>query len=32
LLAAKGLQVVADATDVIDGWGYWHLLLRTPMP
>jgi SAM-dependent methyltransferase len=31
-LAAGRLAIVADATDVLDGWGYWHLLLRTPMP
>ena len=31
-LAAARLEVVADATDVLDDWGYWHLLLRTPMP
>jgi SAM-dependent methyltransferase len=31
-LAAQRLELVADATDTLDGWGYWHLLLRTPMP
>ena len=31
-LAGQRLEVVADATDVLDGWGYWHLLLRTAMP
>jgi SAM-dependent methyltransferase len=31
-LAAQRLEIVADATDTMDGWGYWHLLLRTPMP
>lgn len=30
-LAAQRLAIVADATDVLDGWGYWHLLLRTPL-
>ena len=31
-LEDQGLEIVADATDALDGWGYWHLLLRTPMP
>jgi SAM-dependent methyltransferase len=29
-LAAEGLEVVAEASDWEDDWGYWHLLLRTP--
>ena len=28
-LAAEGLEVVADASDWEDGWGYWHILVRT---
>ncbi len=29
-LAAEGLQFVHEGFDQEDGWGYWHLLLRTP--
>jgi SAM-dependent methyltransferase len=29
-LALEGLQVVDEGFDREDGWGYWHLLLRTP--
>lgn len=29
-LAAEGLEIVDEATDQEDGWGYWHLLARTP--
>jgi SAM-dependent methyltransferase len=28
-LAAEGLEVVVEAFDQEDGWGYWHLLLRS---
>jgi len=28
-LSAEGLEMVAEASDWEDGWGYWHLLLRT---
>ena len=28
-LSAEGLEIVAEASDWEDGWGYWHLLLRT---
>jgi SAM-dependent methyltransferase len=28
-LSAEGLEMVEDASDWNDGWGYWHLLLRT---
>ena len=28
-LIAEGLELVADASDWEDGWGYWHVLLRT---
>lgn len=28
-LTAEGLEVVADASDWEDGWGYWHILVRT---
>ena len=28
-LMAEGLELVADASDWEDGWGYWHLLVRT---
>ena len=31
-LTDQRLEVVADATDTLDGWGYWHLLLRSSMP
>lgn len=30
-LAGHSLEVVDEADDPLDGWGYWHLLLRTPM-
>lgn len=29
-LEVDGLQVVDEGFDQEDGWGYWHLLLRTP--
>jgi SAM-dependent methyltransferase len=29
-LDAEGLRVVEEGFDQEDGWGYWHLLLRTP--
>lgn len=29
-LVAEGLEVVDEGFDQEDGWGYWHLLLRTP--
>ena len=29
-LMAEGLEMVAEASDWEDGWGYWHLLLRAP--
>jgi ubiquinone/menaquinone biosynthesis C-methylase UbiE len=29
-LEAEGLSVVAEGFDQEDGWGYWHLLLRSP--
>jgi hypothetical protein len=29
-LRTEGLTVVEEATDWEDGWGYWHLLVRTP--
>jgi SAM-dependent methyltransferase len=29
-LASERLEIVAEATDEMDGWGYWHLFLRTP--
>ena len=28
-LAAESLEIVADGFDQEDGWGYWHLLLRS---
>jgi SAM-dependent methyltransferase len=31
-LGDQRLEIVAEATDALDGWGYWHLLLHTPMP
>jgi len=31
-LSAEGLEVVEEASDWRDGWGYWHLLLRSPGP
>jgi SAM-dependent methyltransferase len=31
-LADEGLEIVAGADDPMDGWGYWHLIVRTPMP
>jgi SAM-dependent methyltransferase len=31
-LAGQGLSIVDEATDVEEGYGYWHLLLRTPVP
>ena len=30
-LASEGLELVDEATDDMGGWGYWHLLLRTPL-
>jgi hypothetical protein len=30
-LAEQRLEIVADADDPLGGWGYWHLLVRTPM-
>jgi SAM-dependent methyltransferase len=29
-LLTEGLTVVEEASDWEDGWGYWHLLVRTP--
>jgi len=29
-LAAEGLEIVDEAFDQEDGWGYWHLFLSTP--
>jgi SAM-dependent methyltransferase len=29
-LAAEGLEIVEEGSDWEDGWGYWHLLLRSP--
>jgi hypothetical protein len=29
-LAYQRLDIVAQADDPLDSWGYWHLLLRTP--
>ena len=29
-LSAEGLEIVEEASDWEDGWGYWHVLLRTP--
>ncbi len=29
-LAAEGLKVVAEDTETLEGWAYWHLLVRTP--
>ncbi len=29
-LGGGRLEIVSEATDAMDGWGYWHLLLRTP--
>ncbi|HEV8281827.1 MAG TPA: class I SAM-dependent methyltransferase [Candidatus Limnocylindrales bacterium] len=29
-LAGARLEIVVEATDAMDGWGYWHLLLQTP--
>jgi SAM-dependent methyltransferase len=29
-LSAEGLDVVEEASVWEDGWGYWHLLVRTP--
>jgi SAM-dependent methyltransferase len=31
-LMAEGLDMVAEASDWEDGWGYWHLLLQSPRP
>jgi SAM-dependent methyltransferase len=31
-LTVQRLEIVADATDELDGWGYWHLFLRTSVP
>ena len=28
--AAEGLEIVEEASDWEDGWGYWHLLLHAP--
>ena len=30
-LDEQRLELVDEATDAEDGWGYWHLLLRTPV-
>jgi len=29
-LVAEGLEIVGEAFDQEDGWGYWHLFLSTP--
>lgn len=31
-LAEQRLEIVAEADDPLDGWAYWHLIARTPMP
>jgi SAM-dependent methyltransferase len=31
-LAEQRLEIVAQADDPLDGWAYWHLIVRTPMP
>ena len=30
-LDEQGLELSHEATDLEDGWGYWHLLVRTPV-
>jgi SAM-dependent methyltransferase len=31
-LDEQRLEIVAEADDPLDGWAYWHLIVRTPMP